>query len=151
MRKKTLPALLLLGLLLPLPALAELGGDENTVQNDRVQMKATMRTQRAETFSVHEITAANGCTVREYVSPQGKIFGVAWSGQTMPDLKQLLGPYYDQVSQARAKQTQRFTRGPINIQESGIVFQQSGHMRSYFGRAYVPSMVPQGVAPESVR
>lgn len=152
MRKNALPVLLLLGVLLPLPARAELGGDIRTVENDRIQMKAALQTRQAGAFAIHEIKTPTGSTVREYISPQGKVFGVSWQGPTMPDLKQLLGSYYAQASQALKEQrAKRVIRGPINIQQPGFVFQQSGHMRSYFGRAYVPGMMPQGVGPEAVQ
>jgi len=37
------------------------------------------------------------------------------------------------------------------IQEPGLVVQTGGHMRAYFGRAYVPELVPQGVTIEEIQ
>src|SRR5262252_3454932 len=80
---------------------AALGGDAATVQTDRVQMKgALLRITSTETFTVHEMRSPSGPTVREYLSPAGKVFGVAWDGPTTPDLQQLLGSYYDEYQRA---------------------------------------------------
>jgi hypothetical protein len=32
-----------------------------------------------------------------------------------------------------------------------LVVQSGGHMRGYFGRAYAPDMVPQGVNPDALQ
>ena len=55
---------------------------------------------------MHEITTTTG-VVREFVSPGGAVFGVAWDGQFPPDLQQLLGPYYQQAQQAATAQSQQ--------------------------------------------
>jgi hypothetical protein len=39
----------------------------------------------------------------------------------------------------------------LNIQEPGLVVQSSGHARGFFGRAYVPGMLPPGVTPDQIR
>src|SRR5690349_6974879 len=84
-------------LLLPLGAWAALGGDVSSVESDTAQSGGTVRILKMTTHSVHEIRTASGVTVREYVSPAGKVFGVAWQGHTNPDLRQVLGTYYEQM------------------------------------------------------
>lgn len=144
--------LLLLTLVLPVPAMAVLGGDANTLEADRVQMKATVKSSQAQAYAVHEMNTPTGLIIRQYVSPQGKVFGISWRGPVAPNLRQLLGGYFQQVSEAaQAQRKGRVMRGPMFVQQPGVVFQQAGHMRSYFGRAYVPEMLPQGVGPEAVR
>jgi hypothetical protein len=132
---------------------AALGGDATTVQADRVQMKgALLRVTSTETFTVHEMRSPAGTTVREYLSPAGKVFGVAWEGPTTPDLQQLLGSYYDQYQRAaRTARTARRGRGPLIIEENGLVVQRSGHQRSFVGRAYDPQLVPNGVNTEAIQ
>jgi hypothetical protein len=91
-------------------------------------------------------------TVREFVSSAGKVFAVAWQGPIHPDLQQLLGTYYEQYTQAvQAQRATRKGRGPLLIQEPGLVVQVSGHMRAFVGRAYVPQMMPAGVKVEDIR
>jgi len=48
----------LLMLALPIPALAALGGDVTSVQEDQAQMKGSLKTTEAEAYTTHEITAA---------------------------------------------------------------------------------------------
>jgi len=144
-----LVALALAMSVVPLPAVAALGGDEPTVQADQAQIRGTLRVSRTARFSVHEIQAPSGTAVREYVSPAGKVFGVAWQGPAMPDLRQVLGEHFDRyVELVRSRRT---GRGPVSIEEPGLVVQSSGHMRAFVGKAYVPGLLPQGVAAEEIK
>jgi hypothetical protein len=129
---------------LAFPAWASLGDNVTTVQADKARMKGTLRSVATEKYVKHEIQTPTGQTVREFVSPDGNVFGVAWEGPFQPDLQQLLGSYFEPMKQAVSAQ-QRHGHGPVFIETSGFVFQQAGHMRSFHGHAYVPSMVPQGV------
>lgn len=139
---------------LALAASAELGGDVSTVQNDMARMKGTVKVTEQQGYTVQEITAAGGTHIKEFVSPAGKVFGVSWKGQLMPDLQQLFGAYFPMYSQALQGQSQKRTplrRRGLNIQEPGLVVQATGHMRSYMGRAYVPELIPEGLNPEVIR
>jgi len=145
--------ILLMSLLLALPlsSWAVLGDTGASVLNDQTLMKGTLRSVDHHTYVVHEITAPSGTVVREFVSPQGAVFGVAWEGQFLPDLQQLLGPYYQQAQQAEQAAAQqagsqpRQRRAPIVIETSGLVLYETGHVRSFHGQAYLPQLVPQGV------
>jgi hypothetical protein len=131
------------------PAVAELGGEVSTVQADQEHMKGTRRVTTTAAYSIHEIKAATGTTVREFVSPSGMVFAVAWQGPSTPDLRQLLGQYFDQYSQAI--QTKRAGRAPLSIQQPGLVVEAGGRMRWFSGRAYLPQMMPQGVASAAIQ
>jgi hypothetical protein len=146
-----LAALVFSSLLLPLRATAALGGDEASVEADRQQMKAQRAVRASANYSVHEITTPYGTTVREYVSPDGKVFGVAWKGQTVPDLHLLLGDYSNQLDQAVAAQGIPRRRGPMVIKEPGLVVVSGGHMRAFRGKAYLPSLLPESVQPEDIQ
>ena len=130
------------------PAYAELGGDEASIQTDQAQMQGVRRIARAATHVMHEIQTPSGTKVREYVSPAGKVFGVAWEGPFLPNLQQVLGPYFEQLARA---QSNRRGRGPLIIQLPGLVLYSGGHMRAFAGQAYVPNMLPQGVTAEAIR
>ena len=133
-------------------AAAELGGDVTTVAADQQRMQGTKRSVRqAENYAAHEYETQSGTAVREYVSPGGKVFGVAWQGQRIPDLRQLLGAYYDQYERAAAAARTMRHRGPLLIQEPGLVVQSGGHMRAYSGWAYAPDLLPAGVRAEEIR
>jgi len=99
LRIAALAGVLLSSLLAPICASAALGGDVVSVKADQQEMRATRAVQANEKYSVHEITTPYGTVVREYVSPDGKVFGVAWRGPFLPDLQQLLGSYYAQFVQ----------------------------------------------------
>jgi hypothetical protein len=142
----------LLMLALPLPALAALGGDVASVHEDQAQMKGTLKTTQAGTYTVHEIKASVNTVVKEYVSPAGKVFAITWRGQFIPDMHQLLGTYFDQYLEAgKAQRENHVGRHALNIQQPGFVFQNGGHMRLYFGRAYAPEMVPQAVNVDALQ
>lgn len=132
-----------------LPAAAELGGNISSIQTDQEHMKGTRRVIENAAYSVHEIQAATGTMVREFASPSGTVFGVAWNGPSTPDLQQLLGAYFGQYTQAI--QNKRATRRQVSIQQEGLVVEAGGHMRSFSGRAYLPQMMPQGVTSAVIK
>jgi Protein of unknown function (DUF2844) len=146
-------------LALTTPAFAVLGDNAASVLTDQARMKGTLHSVDRQTYVMHEITAPSGAKIREFVSPAGEVFGVAWEGQFPPHFDQLLGPYYQQVQQASAQQKAAEgsqqpaprRRGPAVIATSGIVFVQSGHTHSFHGLAYIPQLIPQGVAASDIR
>ncbi len=134
------------------PAWASLGGDTVSIQADQLHMQGTRTTKAAESYTVHEIQAATGTVVREYLSPQGKVFAVAWNGPWLPDLRQLLGGYFEQYQAAVQPQSgARRVRKPVMINQPGLVVQVGGHIRAFSGRAYVPEMLPSGVRAEDIQ
>jgi hypothetical protein len=131
------------------PASAALGGDVASVQDDMLHMKASLRLSHPDGYTVHELQMQHG-SVREFVNPSGKVFGVAWEGFFMPDMKQLLGTYFDKYVEA-ARRGQGKGRAPLVIHDSELVMRSTGHMRAWKGVAYVPDMVPQGVNVDDIR
>ena len=154
MRIKMLFAMggLFVGLVPCFPARASLGGDMATVRDDQAKLQGTLRTTNNNSYNIHEIQGASGVVVREYVTPSGSVFGVAWQGRRHPDLHQVLGAYYDSfVQAAQAQRAQRRGRGPVLIQQPGLVVQLGGHMGSLTGRAFLPQSLPAGVHAEEIR
>lgn len=137
---------------LPSGADASLGGDKSSVHDDQAKMQGTLRTTSNDSYDVNEIQTLSGVVVREYVSPSGNVFGVAWKGPSHPDLRQVFGAYYDQYVQAvQAQRAQRHGHGPLLIQQPGLFVQIGGHMRSWTGRAYLPQSLPAGVRSEEIQ
>jgi hypothetical protein len=129
-----------------------LGGDAASVQADQVQLQGTLQSTSTVAYTVQEIQCANGAVVREYVSPQGKVFGIAWHGAWPPDMRQLLGSYFDQFMQAsKAQPAGRTERRAVTIRQPGLVVQMAGHPRSFTGRAYLPDQMPSSVTAEAIR
>lgn len=134
------------------PAWASLGGDAASIQADQLHMQGTRRMTTAGSYTVHEIQGANGTVVREFVSSDGKVFAVAWHGPWMPDMRQVLGSYFDQYAKAAQSQPgPRAGRKPLMIEQPGLVVQNGGHLRAFSGRAYVPEMLPSGVGPGDIQ
>jgi hypothetical protein len=134
----------------PLYAWAALGGDLVSVQVDQARLKATLLRPAVqnERYAMHELQAPSGTVIRQYASPEGNVFGITWRGPMLPDLRQVLGGYFEQYAAANVKHTGHRS---IQIHQEGLVFESSGHMRAFVGRAYVPQLVPQGVAIEEIK
>jgi hypothetical protein len=127
---------------LSLPAQAALGQNVSTVGNDQVLMHATAHSASSQAaYTVHLLTLPSGTEVREYVAPGGTVFGVAWAGPTLPDLKTTLGAAFDPYVAATA--TRRAT--PLVVSNGDLVVFSGGHLRAFAGHAYLPQAVPAGV------
>ncbi|HEY0767140.1 MAG TPA: DUF2844 domain-containing protein [Steroidobacteraceae bacterium] len=130
------------------PAFAALGGDGTSVQADLAKLKGGLRLTSTAAFTVHEITTSDGTVVREYVSPSDKVFAVSWRGPFIPDLRQMLGSYYGQYVQAAS--APHTGHRHLAIQQPGLVMQSSGRMRAFFGRAWVPGLLPQNFSVDDI-
>lgn len=145
-------AVALLTLFLSSPAFASLGAPEDSVQDDQVRLHAKATSTVTRAYTIHELTSPLGTVVREYVSPAGAVFAVSWQGPFQPELKQILGGYFEQYCLAAKEQRVRQARrSPLNIQQPSLVFQSAGHMRAYYGRAYDPRLLPPGVNADEIR
>lgn len=160
MKNRTVPLRKLRVILIALPlfmplwstgAFAALGGDAASVQADSAHLRGTLRMTSAATYTLHEIQTPAGTVVREYVSPSGRVFAVAWHGQFPPDLRQLLGEHFATYQAAAQAPNGRARRGPLFVRQSNLVVQQAGHMRDFSGRAYLTDQFPAGVAAEAIR
>jgi hypothetical protein len=133
-----------------LPARATLGEDLRSVEGDRLVMQAASDHVPRIAYSVHTLTAQGGMVVREYVSNSGAVFGVAWSGPSMPNLKQLLGAtHFD--TYVNSPRRQHGGRGHLLVNDGNLVVESNGHMRAFFGRAYLLNAVPAGVRIDEIQ
>ena len=67
-----------------LSAFATLGGSEQSVISDQIKLQASRKVVPEHGYRVHEITREDGTLINEYVSFDGKVFGVSWKGPTLP-------------------------------------------------------------------
>jgi hypothetical protein len=132
-----------------LPALATLGEDVATVENDRMNMKAQLRTTSVAGYTVHEIVTPANTVVREYVSASGKVFAVSWSGPLLPDFRQTLGQYFDEYNSGAS--APHVGRRQLSIQGTDLVVNSYGHMRAFYGNAYVPSLLPPNFSVADIK
>ncbi len=131
------------------PVAATLGEDVRSVIVDQKQMEATLQITDAGKFAVHTIHLPSGTAVRQYVAPTGLVFAVSWQGPSLPDLRQVLGRYFNQY--AEAVKSHGAGGGARAVLQPDLVVQSGGRMRSFTGRAYVPQLLPQGVLAEEIK
>lgn len=127
----------------PGPAHAALGEPLASVQADGARMKAAVRVQAASGYSVHQIQDANGTVVREFATPAGVVFAVDWRGPFKPDLAALLGRSFP--AYASAPRSVGSDRNHLAIDTDALVVRAGGRQRGFFGRAWVPALVPAGL------
>ena len=131
------------------PALAALGGDATSVEADRASTKGATRVTSGVDYSVHEIQTPTGMMINEYVSAQGKVFAVTWRGPGLPDLPQLLGAYSAELAQAATHP--HYNHHHLNIAAQNVVMQSGGHLRTRYGRAWVPALLPENFSLKDMR
>jgi hypothetical protein len=137
-----------LTLLTPL-AHAALGDTTSSVEADRQQMHGELQSATAPLgYTVHEIRLPTGTTVREYVYA-GRVFGLSWRGPVLPDLRQLLGASFADYRQAAA--TKHAGRRHLRIDRPDLVVHSNGHMRAFYGHAYLPALMPDNLRADDIR
>jgi len=132
-------------------ALATLGEPAASVESDRKALSAGPRVTTARTaYTVQEVVS-DANTVREYISPAGIVFAIAWNGLTHPDLAPLLGSYAGDYQGALRQTPHRPGRRHMQIKANRVVVEKWGHMRNLQGRAYAPALIPSGVSVDEIK
>jgi hypothetical protein len=140
---------LMLGLFTPHKSLAVLGEPATGVSAEGARLKAALRVTSAAAYTIHELQLPGGTTVREFAMPGGLVFAVSWLGPDKPDFRSLLGSYF--TTYAAAPRSAGLSRTHLAIDETNLVVRAGGHPRAFFGLAYVPQLLPQGVDPGSLQ
>ena len=128
-----------------------LGGNAASVQADAAALGGQLRTTTLVGYDVQQIDVPGGLTVREFVGRDGVVFGVGWSGPAPADLAQLLGRYVAQYTAGAAAAARPGLRRGVRIDLPSLFAETGGHLRAYAGRAFLPTLVPTGVAPSDIR
>ena len=157
MKRKPCILILCLGLSMALLAItqqtrATLGESADSVTTDQNALSALKSaTTVRHGYGVHEFTL-DGTVIREYVSPSGIVFGIAWNGLTHPDLTPLLGSYAGEYEATLREAPRRpgLTRHGV-LRTDRLVVEKWGHMRNLQGRAYAPALIPPGVSSDEIR
>jgi uncharacterized protein DUF2844 len=134
------------------PAWASLGQAAATIEQDRIMMKGQRQSRSSAGYSIDTIIVA-GMKIKEYVSPDGVVFAVVWRGTGVPDLRLLLGEYFDEYRAGLTASRHRTprVREPFRMKNDRLVVERAGHSRSLWGRAYLPTRVPSGLRPEDIQ
>ena len=128
---------------------AELGGPP-TQFNAEAATLAFGVTPAGSHYATCTTALATGTRVSEFVSAQGLVFALAWSGPVMPDLRALLGKHFDTLLAEQARMP-RAGRANVAVDLPGIVINSGGHMRAFEGSAWLPSELPAGFNADAVR
>jgi hypothetical protein len=138
--------LVLIGWLwLPLTAISELRGNVASVARDSQYVGGAFNTRRSRECTIYEIKDRNGTLIREFVSPSGQVFAIAWKGHFLPQMDHFLGPLFEAFSTAvQARSSKHSWREPLAIHIPELVFESGGRTGWFEGRAYDPSGVPKG-------
>ncbi|MGZ5653016.1 MAG: DUF2844 domain-containing protein [Caldimonas sp.] len=136
------------------PARAVLGGDVATIADDHARLQGTRHQAVALSGQVrsHEIALADGSSIREFVTPSGIVFAVAWSTRFKPNLEALLGQHAAGYA-AAASEAMRAPgiRRHAELRRGDLVVQSTAHLNSYVGKAWLQSLVPEGVHVDALR
>ena len=156
MSTKLYAFLLGLGLAAALLALAEpgqatLGERADSIASDQKALAATRPSATAHNgYTVQEVTS-DAVTVREYISPAGIVFAIAWNGLIHPDLAPLLGSHAGEYTQALRQAPPKPGRRHLSLKTSQIIVEKWGQMRNLQGRAYIPALIPAGVSVDEIQ
>jgi hypothetical protein len=149
---RTALAILLIHSIAVTPVWAALGESVASVALDRAAMGGQAQSKPGKGYSIETITVA-GMTIREYVSSEGIVFAVAWRGIGAPDLPLLFGSYFDEYREGlTALQNKKpRIRRPMMLKTTHLVVERAGHIRSMWGRAFIPTLLPVTISPEDIR
>ncbi len=129
---------------------AGLGQGVESIAVDHAALHGVAEAVTAGTaFDVHAITLPDETQVREYVSHQGTVFGVAWAGRSKPDLGVLLGQHYAEYALSAAKRANGHKVFVISTQD--LVLSVIKLPRGFAGAAHVPALLPPGVSADDIR
>jgi hypothetical protein len=114
---------------------------------------AASSSSSSSSYTVRATTLSNNTVVREYLATDGTVFGIAWYGPQMPNLSDLLGSYFSQyVDGVKAVRAARsHARGPVAVEQSGLVVRSGGHMGGFGGQAWLPAALPAGVSGSDIQ
>jgi hypothetical protein len=86
---------MLIAVLCPCIAAAALGEPETSVQTDMARLRGSIKVTSHANYKLHEIHMPSGTLVREFAGADGKVFAVAWNGPTVPNLRDIMGQYFN--------------------------------------------------------
>ena len=141
---------MLTGLLPITDACAALGGTMATTAPSGASAPPVVQLNGALLVRTH--VDAGGTTLNEYASSTGQIFAYTWQGPTMPDLPALLGAYNASYRVGAADgYAASHDLHAARVARSDVIVESGGQMRSYVGRAWLPTALPAGVTPADLR
>ena len=131
-------------------AYATLGERADSIAKDRQALSAAKAVTNNRSNYTVQVLTSDANVVREFLTPSGVVFAVAWNGLVHPDLTALLGSYAAEYQNARQQMPRRHGKKNLRVQSDRIVVETWGHMRNLQGRAYLPALIPAGVSIDEI-
>ncbi|MCG1053568.1 DUF2844 domain-containing protein [Mycetohabitans sp. B5] len=102
-------------------------------------------------YDCNPLEQERGTVVREYIA-DGTVFGIAWPGPQMPEMRTLLGTYFPQyVSDIQAQRREQGGHGPVWMRSGELVVHSGRHMGDFSGQAFLPRALPAGMTEADIR
>jgi hypothetical protein len=139
-----MPSLAACAALLPGLACATLGEPEASVLADAAQLQGSVKDSNLGGYRQHEIQLSSGTVVRQYAGLDGSVFAITWHGPYMPNMKQILGRYFD--AYVAAERVPHTDHHHLRVQQGDLMVESSGHTRAFNGRAWLPRAIPAGLS-----
>ena len=143
-------------LCLPVYAFATLGQSTNSIAIDAAQLgieTADLQTFKTESkpaiesYSVYQMTTLSGIEIKQFVS-NDKVFAIVWQGESTPNLTQLLGKYFHDYESATPKYKSQTLQ---SIEEQDFIAYFGNARGRYYGKALIPSLMPNGLNYTSIK
>jgi hypothetical protein len=128
------------------PCWAVLGGPPS-LSGSAVQSTAAS-TSSGASYTDLQSQLSNGIVVHEYANAGGTVFAVSWSGPFQPDLKALLGPWFDTYT-GLAAQRKEAGHSHMAVRDADLAVVSTGRMGAFQGRAWLVSLLPKDFNPET--
>jgi hypothetical protein len=133
------------------PGRATLGESADSIASDQKALAAVRPSPTIRNgYTVQEISS-DSVVVREYVSPTGIVFAIAWQGLIHPDLTLLLGSHAREYEEALRQTSHQPGRRHLHVKSNNIIVEKWGQMRNLQGRAYVPALLPPGLSIDAIQ
>jgi hypothetical protein len=130
--------------LLTTECFATLGESSASIKADH-KLSTNNELYKVESYKVSSVT-----NIREYIAKDGIVFAVSWKGQFKPNLSELLGTHYRTLTNAIANK-RHGGRAAVYINRHDIVIESNGHPGYFFGKAYLPAVMPSGMKESEIR
>jgi len=123
---------------------ASLGGNAASIASDSTALGGSHTVERTAGWEVHILRLPFGVVVREYLHGD-TVFAVAWSGRALPNLRQLLGAYFEPYAESpRDHGAHHHHRRAVTTPD--WVVQSVGHHGGFLGRAWLRNALPRSPA-----
>ncbi|MBU3556236.1 DUF2844 domain-containing protein [Polynucleobacter sp. Ross1-W9] len=131
--------------MLPSVSQAELGGNAASILSEQQEFNSQLSNTQQGGVVVCTQTLPSGIVIQEYLSGNGTVFAVTWSGPALPNLQILLGSYFKDYL-AAIKEARR----SIYLNNENVIIQSSGMMGAFQGFAFLSKQAPAGFTPSNL-